>query len=233
MAIVNGASYGFHCLPIPDYHLHDLLGRHFVYPSRCVDPIHFVDDYRYRCWFAYGYHDCHVHSDCGSFEGNATLIVIDCEISSSMCGSIRNYRSDSGCARVSLGALWDFYLDSYCNHIPLEEVDPADPSDGLGGPWDEYHVPTALEAYFDCCDSMWLVLDCPYGDDLHVACLLEVYLLSDEPLDSYGVFPAFVVYRVNYGVRIDLAVTRKLKTWTRPHSLGISLHFVTEIQCVD
>mmetsp|Transcript_50425 Transcript_50425/g.146611 ORF Transcript_50425/g.146611 Transcript_50425/m.146611 type:complete len:162 (-) Transcript_50425:742-1227(-) len=151
MVIVNGASYGFHCLLMSDCHLHVLRGHHFF------DPRHCVDDYRCHCWFVCGSHDCHAHSDCGFFEGYETLIVIDCGISSSRCGWRRNYKSDSDCGRVDLGGLEDFsndfYPDNCCNHIPLEEADPVDPSDGLGSPWGQHHAPTALEAYFDCNDE--------------------------------------------------------------------------------
>lgn len=149
-AIVIDASYGFHSLPIPDYQPHVLLGCHHFF-----DPRHFVYDYHCHYWSFCDYHDCHVHFGCGSFEGNA--ILIDCGISSSMCGSIPNYKIDYGYGRVDLYGLGDFsndfYLDSCCNHIPLGEVGPVDPFGDLDGPWDYYHAPTALVAWFDCVDE--------------------------------------------------------------------------------
>jgi hypothetical protein len=160
--------------------------------------------------------------------------LIDCGISSSRYGSIRNYRSDFDCARVDLGGLGDFSndfsLDSHCNHIPLEQVGLADPLDGLGGPWGENHAPIAQEVYFDYCnDETWLVLGCPYSDDLPVACRRAAYLLFAELLDSCGVFPVFVAYPANFDARVDLAVGTTSTTWTP----RVWIHWVTEILCLD
>lgn len=109
----------------------------------------------------------------------------------------------------------------------------VDPSDHLGIHWDKLPAPTAPVAYFYWNVETRLVLEYPYGVDLPVACLREVYRLFDEPLDSCGAFPAFVAFPENFGVRADRAVETRLTTWTRHHSRGIWIHSATEIRCFD